>query len=186
MTVLLVEFGELIEVVVINTIAPFDRAELLTSGSKMEALEHIYISLHADESIMRSTLTSVLIAKGGFQLSGGIIFAMPYLLPSGAILRIYWIGSRNSSSVGLNVGASGMPKTRLRCASSGGSVGCPLRSTDSMSRGSARRCDRGMAWLFPDGGPFSVPGAVCGAGLAGFAFAAGGVMPDDGPALGVI
>ena len=28
-----------------------------------------------------------------------------------------------------------------------------------MSRGSARLALRGMAWLFPDGGPFNVPGA---------------------------
>jgi hypothetical protein len=28
-----------------------------------------------------------------------------------------------------------------------------------MSRGSARRALRGIAWLFPDGGPFKVPGA---------------------------
>lgn len=73
-------------------------------------------------------------------MSGGINFTMPYFLPSGAILRIYSIGSFHSSSVGLNVGASGTPPT---CALDGGSR-LLLRSTEFMSRRSARRALRGM------------------------------------------
>ncbi len=124
-------------------------------------------------------LTSVFIAKGGFQLSGGMIFAMPYLLPSGAIFLMYSIGSRNSSSVGLNVIASGILNTLVRCETSGAIVGCPLRSTVDKSSGSARRADSGIAWLLPDGGPFSVPGAVIGTGLDD-----GLGVPSDGPAVG--
>lgn len=104
-------------------------------------------------------LTSVLIASVGFQLSGGMILHMPYLLPSGLILRIYSIGSRNSSSVGRKVGASERPNKRSFFGSSLGRPGCPRLGTADMSRGSARLALRGMAWLFPDGGPFKVPGA---------------------------
>ena len=38
MSILLVELGELIEVVIVHAIAAFDRVELLTSGSEVEAL----------------------------------------------------------------------------------------------------------------------------------------------------
>jgi hypothetical protein len=108
---------------------------------------------------IESSLTSVLIAKVGFQPSGGIILQMPYLLPSGPILRMYSIGSRNSSSVGRKVGASEIPNKRSVLGSSLGWPGCPLLGTCDMSRGSARLALSGIAWLLPDGGPFNVPGA---------------------------
>jgi hypothetical protein len=98
-------------------------------------------------------------ASAGFQLSGGIILQMPYLLPSGLILRMYSIGSRNSSSVGRKVGASVRPNKRSVLGSSLGRPSCPRLGTADMSRGSARLALRGIAWLFPDGGPFKVPGA---------------------------
>lgn len=43
---------------------------------------------------------------------------------------------------------------------SGRKFGWPLRSTVERSSGSARRALRGIAWLFPEGGPLSVPGAA--------------------------
>jgi hypothetical protein len=54
-------------------------------------------------------LTSVSMANGGFQPSGGMILTMPYFLPSGSIFRMYSRGFLNSSSVGLKVGASCKP-----------------------------------------------------------------------------
>lgn len=127
----------------------------------------------------------MLIAKVGFQLSGGMTLMMPYLLPSGVILRIYSIGSRNSSSVGRYTGAFGMSKIRDRRGRSGRVFGCPLRSTVDKSKGSARRALRGIAWLLPDGGPFSVPGADGGASLACLAFAAASAdEPGTGDAWG--
>lgn len=53
--------------------------------------------------------TSVSMANPGFQLSGGMILMMPYLYPSGATFLMYSMGFLNSSSVGLNVGASRNP-----------------------------------------------------------------------------
>lgn len=53
--------------------------------------------------------TSVSIANGGAQLSGGTILQIPYFFPSGKILRIYSNGSLNSASVGRKVGASCKP-----------------------------------------------------------------------------
>ena len=94
---------------------------------------------------------------------------MPYLAPSAAILRTYSIGSRNSSSVGLNVGASGIPKSLFCCERSSAWFGPPLLSTVDKSMASARRALSGIAWLLPDGGPFRVPGidGVVGFGLTG-------------------
>jgi hypothetical protein len=90
--------------------------------------------------------TSVSMAKSGFHPSGGIIFAMPYFRPSGAIFRMYSIGFLNSSSVGLNVGASCSPCGRDGFESvSLDSVGCPRRSTVLRSRGSAWRALSGNA-----------------------------------------
>lgn len=89
-------------------------------------------------------LTSVSIAKLGFQLSGGIILQMPYFLPSGPIFRIYAIGSLNSSSVGLNVGASCNPCGRTLFVVSRTARGCPRLSTVDMSKGGARRMLNGM------------------------------------------
>lgn len=117
--------------------------------------------------------TSVLIASAGFQLSGGIILQMPYLLPSVLILRIYSIGSRNSSSVGRKVGASDNPNKRFFFGSSLGRPRCPRLGTVDKSRGSARLALSGMAWLLPDGGPFKVPGAEM-----------TGVLPFDAGAMG--
>lgn len=91
-------------------------------------------------------LTSVSMAKSGFHPSGGMTFAMPYFRPSGAILRKYSIGFLNSSSVGLNVGASCNPCGRDGFESvSLNSVGCPRRSTVLRSRGSACRALNGNA-----------------------------------------
>ena len=111
-----------------------------------------------------------------------MILTIPYLLPSGSILRIYSIGSRNSSSVGRNVGASGMPNSLFFFGSSLGKFGWPRRSTVDRSSGSARRALSGIAWLLPDGGPFSVPGAVIGIGLVLVTDAVGVV---DGPGTGL-
>lgn len=55
-------------------------------------------------------------------------------------------------------------------------MGWPRLSTVRRSSGSARRALSGMAWLLPDGGPFSVPGADCAADLGGF----------GGPLVGVL
>jgi hypothetical protein len=159
--VLLVESCELVKIIVANAIATFDRVQLLTSCAEVEAL-HECVSVcpcHLQSAKTEPNLTSVLIAKVGFQPSGGIILQMPYLLPSGPILRMYSIGSRNSSSVGRKVGASEIPNKRSVLGSSLGWPGCPLLGTCDMSRGSARLALSGIAWLLPDGGPFNVPGA---------------------------
>lgn len=74
-----------------------------------------------------------------------MILIIPYFLPSGVILRKYSIGSRNSSSVGMYVGASLIPNIRLVLVLSGRSVGCPRRSTVDRSSGSARRALNGIA-----------------------------------------
>jgi hypothetical protein len=126
-----------------------------------------------------SSHTSVLMAKVGFQPSGGTILTMPYLLPSGAILRMYSIGSLNSSSVGKYVGASGMPNNLFFFGCSGGMFGWPLRSTVDRSSGSARRALRGMAWLLPDGGPFSVPGTRFGVAVFILDGAVGVLAPGE-------
>jgi len=86
----------------------------------------------------------VSIAKVGSQPSGGMILAMPYFAPSGAILRIYSIGSLNSSMVGLKVGASGMLCSLFLFVISGAAVFWPRRSTVDRSRGAERRALRGM------------------------------------------
>lgn len=88
--------------------------------------------------------TSVSMAKSGFQLSGGMTLHMPYFLPSGAIFLMYSNGSRNSSSVGLKVGASCRPCGRTLLFVSRTAKGCPRLSTVDMSRAGARRRLRGM------------------------------------------
>ena len=69
---------------------------------------------------------------------------IPYLLAFSEMLRMYAIGSRNSSSVGLKVGASCKPCGLFL---DGGSlaVGCPLRSTVFRSSGVAHRALFGKA-----------------------------------------
>ena len=105
------------------------------------------------------------IAKVGLQPSGGMILAMPYFAPSGAIFRIYSIGSLNSSAVGLKVGASGMLCSRFLLMISGAALFSPLRSTVDMSNGAERRALGGIGAL-----PWSagVPGVVARAGVLPF------------------
>ncbi len=90
--------------------------------------------------------TSVSTANPGVQFSGGMILQMPYFLPSGAILRMYSMGSRNSSSVGLKVGASCNPCGLILLFVSRWAKGWPRLSTLDMSKGGARRTLSGM-WL---------------------------------------
>lgn len=76
---------------------------------------------------------------------------IPNLLALSEILRMYSIGSRNSASVGLYVGASSNP---YGLALEGGSrlAGSPLRSTERISRGGAWRAlygNAGVAMLGP-------------------------------------
>jgi hypothetical protein len=101
-------------------------------------------------------LTSVSTANGGFQLSGGITFAMPYFCASSRILCIYWTGSLNSSAVGLYVGASSSPNIRFYFGGSLFGAPCPLRSTVDISSGCALRALRGM-----------LPTPLCATGIAG-------------------
>lgn len=85
---------------------------------------------------------------------------MPYFAPSGAILRIYSIGSLNSSAVGLNVGASGMLCSLFLLLSSGAAVFWPLRSTVDRSKGAERRALNGIGTLlWATGGTEFVPWA---------------------------
>lgn len=114
----------------------FDKVDLLASCAEVKTLRKISFA-ERDWSITTmglSLLTSVSMAKSGFQLSGGMILQMPYLLALSKMLRIYAIGSRNSASVGLNVGASGSPCGLVLV---GGSrlEGWPLRSTVRISSG---------------------------------------------------
>jgi hypothetical protein len=88
--------------------------------------------------------TSVSIANSGFQLSGGIILAIPYFLPSGAIFCMYLSGSLNSSSVGRNVGASVKPCGLILLGASRLVRGCPFRSTLDISNGAAFRALKGI------------------------------------------
>lgn len=108
----------------------FYKIDFLTSSTEMEALQtSILTERYAD-----AELTSVSTAKSGFQESGGMILQMPNLLALGAMLRMYSIGSRNSASVGLYVGASRSPYC-LDLAGGSRLAGSPLRSTVRMSRG---------------------------------------------------
>ena len=50
MAILLVKFGKLVEVIVIDAVAPFDRIELLTSGSEVETLFQPHVSLGCTSS----------------------------------------------------------------------------------------------------------------------------------------
>lgn len=88
--------------------------------------------------------TSVSTANSGVQPSGGIILQIPYFLPSGAIFRMYSIGSRNSSSDGLKVGASCNAYGRCLLLLSRTAKGYPRLSTVFMSSGGARRALNGM------------------------------------------
>lgn len=47
MAILLVEFGELVKVVVVDAIASFDGVELLTSGAEVETLFRPHVSTNA-------------------------------------------------------------------------------------------------------------------------------------------
>lgn len=94
--------------------------------------------------------TSVSIANGGFQLSGGMTRQIPYLLPSGAIFLMYSIGSLNSSSVGRNVGASCKPCGRTRLTGSRLALGWSRRSTVEMSRGADLRALSGTLCAYEE------------------------------------
>jgi hypothetical protein len=102
-------------------------------------------------------------AKSGSQPFGGMILHIPYLLALSYMLLIYSIGSRNSSSVGVNVGASISPCGLF--LGGGSRVKGLLRSTVFMSRGAARRALYGMVGGAELGiAPF---GRVIGADFAG-------------------
>lgn len=86
MAVLLVEFGKLIKIVIVDPIAAFNCVEFLTSGAEVETLMNVRLVPGRYLGCLLPNLrvklrTSVLIANGGFQLSGGMIFTIPYLLP---------------------------------------------------------------------------------------------------------
>lgn len=104
--------------------------------------------------------TSVSMAKAGFHPSGGMILAIPYLLASGAIFLMYSNGSRNSSSVGLKVGASCRPCGRTLLFVSRTAKGCPRLSTVDMSRGGARRRLKGMCGAYTGYVPLPAPVAA--------------------------
>jgi hypothetical protein len=82
------------------------------------------------------------IAKSGSHPVGGMILHIPYLLALSYMLSIYTIGSRNSSSVGVKVGASISPCGLL--LGGGSRVKEFLRSTVLISRGAARRALYGI------------------------------------------
>jgi hypothetical protein len=82
------------------------------------------------------------IAKSGSQPVGGMILHIPYLLALSYMLLIYSIGSRNSSSVGVNVGASTSPCGLF--LGGGSRVKGFLRSTVFISKGAARRALYGI------------------------------------------
>ena len=90
---------------------------------------------------LRRTVRSM--ANSGSQLSGGMILQIPNLLAFSDILLIYSIGSRNSSTVGRNVGASINSYGRFL---DGGSrlEEWPRRSTVFISKGGARRALYGI------------------------------------------
>lgn len=88
--------------------------------------------------------TSVLIAKAGFHESGGMILATPYFSPSGRIFLMYAMGSLNSSSVGLKVGASCKACGLVLLCDSRAASGCPRLSTVDISKGGALRWLKGM------------------------------------------
>ena len=86
MAILFVKLGKLIEIIIIDAVAAFDRVEFLTSGSEVKTLfrPHVSATFSFTPHILANSafasflaLTSVFIAKGGFQLSGGIIFTIP-------------------------------------------------------------------------------------------------------------
>src|SRR5271156_5064813 len=82
------------------------------------------------------------IAKSGSQPVGGMILHIPYLLALSYMLLMYSIGSRNSSSVGVNVGASTSPCGLF--LGGGSRVKGFLRSTVVISKGAARRALYGI------------------------------------------
>lgn len=164
---LLVELGQLVEIVQVGTRAystgqswplaelvgrihtSLNGIEFLPPCLEMEALRSVSKNPDSPEAgVAREReriLTSVSIGKSGAQLAGGTIFAMPYLDASGPILAMYWNGSLNSSSVGRYVGASSRPNMRFGRGGISG-LGTPgrLRSTVWRSSGGALRALRGM------------------------------------------
>lgn len=75
-----------------------------------------------------------------------MILQIPYFLPSGAILRIYSVGSFHSSSVGRKVGASCKPCGRTLFTGSRAALGCPRRSTVDRSSGADLLALSGTLW----------------------------------------
>ena len=113
---------------------------VIVDGKKMHGGREC-VSATSRPALARHTSRSM--AKSGFQLSGGTTLHIPYLLALPDILLIYSIGSRNSSSVGLNVGASVKPCSHfLGCDSE--FEGCPRRCTVLISSGAARRALYGI------------------------------------------
>jgi hypothetical protein len=102
--------------------------------------------------------TSVSMANGIFQLSGGTILAMPYFCASSRMLLMYWTGSLNCSVVGRYVGASCRPN--MRFGFGGWLLGAPwcLRSTVARSSGCALRALRGMGTMPFDCAPVTTGG----------------------------
>src|SRR2546421_5417378 len=109
------------------------------------------IRTHSIEQLLRTTSrsgwdiarhTERSIAKSGSQPCGGMILHIPYLLALSYMLLIYSIGSRNSSSVGVNVGASITPCGLFLVG--GSRVKGFRRSTVFISRGAARRALYGI------------------------------------------
>ena len=131
----------------------FDRVQLLTAGFEEESLswcqqfecfnggsQRLVSSMLQIEFLCRDEVpTSVLIAKAGSHESGGIILHIPYFSPSGRIFLIYSIGSLNSSSVGLKVGASCKPCGLTFFLALRTADGCPRLSTVDRSKGGALR-----------------------------------------------
>lgn len=141
-----------------SKLTSFDRVELLTPSAKVKflGLHQLPCSIHipvSNDDLSQGFYfrTSVSIAKSGFQPSGGIILHIPYLRPSGAIFLMYSMGSRNSSSVGLKVGASCNPCGRILLFDSLAARGWPFLSTVDISRGRARRALKGMCGAYGKG-----------------------------------
>lgn len=92
-----------------------------------------------------------------------MILHIPYFEASGAIFSTYFIGSLNSSSVGLYVGASSKPCGLTRFGASRFAEDGRRLSIVDRSRGADRRTLKGMLALEM---PLGLLGALAGAGPA--------------------
>ena len=137
-----------------NTRTSLHRIEFLFTGPEMESLRSISClnprsrrsmpPSYYEGKTSSTSHTFVSIANSGSQLAGGTILAMPYFRASARIFCMYCIGSRNSSSVGRNVGASCSPWGLVLVASLRTIFGCDLLLTPERSRASSRLTLRGM------------------------------------------